>query len=99
MLVELLPGTLPDLLESAEWYELERVGLGADLLVEVDRAIDRIAEGPLRFPAVRGKVRRAQVDRYPFGVYFLLRPDRAVIFTVTHLSRDPAVWQNRIPRK
>jgi toxin ParE1/3/4 len=97
MIVEVLPDVSPELMESADWYELEREGLGADLLVEVDRGIDRIGEGPFRYPVVYRNIRRLQVDRFPFGIFFLIRDDRAIEFAITHLSRDSATWQMHIP--
>ena len=97
MRVQVLSTVWPDLLESAEWYELEKVNLGVDLLVEVERALEQVGEGPLRYPAVRGEIRRAQVNRFPFGVYFIVRPDCVVVFAINHFSRAPSAWMRRIP--
>jgi hypothetical protein len=41
--VYIAPAVFPDLLESAEWYEVEQEGLGADLLLEVDSVLEQIA--------------------------------------------------------
>jgi hypothetical protein len=96
--VLIAPAVFPDLLESAEWYELERQGLGVELLVEVDAVIDQIKDAPARFPRVEGELRRAQVHRFPFGIFFRVDGNRVVVFAILHLSRDTSEWKRRARR-
>jgi hypothetical protein len=37
-----------DVRAAARWYELQRSGLGREFVAEVDAALNRIAENPLR---------------------------------------------------
>lgn len=46
-IVDILPASLSDILEAAQWYEDEREGLGADFAAEVDKAIDWLGERAL----------------------------------------------------
>ncbi len=85
-----------DALEAATWYEGERVGLGAQFLGELRATFLRIDEGPLRFPAVFREVRRAILHRFPFGVFFVVDAERAVVLAITHLRRHPNTWQTRV---
>ena len=81
--------------ESAEWYEDQRQGLGFEFIDHVQAVLDRIAEDPLRYPVVLRDIREAIVSKFPFAVYYRVKPDRVVILAVFHCSRDPAVWQSR----
>jgi hypothetical protein len=47
------------------------------------------------FPIVAGRIRRALVNRFPFGVFFVLVNDTAIVIAVMHLNRGPGSWQAR----
>jgi plasmid stabilization system protein ParE len=84
-----------DLKQATRWYDKQRQGLGDDLMDEVVETIDKILDRPLSFPVVYRDIRRALLDRFPYGVYFRMRGDTIVITAVHHGSRDPSRWQNR----
>lgn len=46
-------------------------------------------------PLVYRDVRRALLKRFPYGVFFRLRPDRIRVLAILHLSRDTSRWQRR----
>jgi toxin ParE1/3/4 len=81
--------------ESARWYNNESLGLGEAFLEIVEQALDAISENPYQFPRVHRDVRRALLKRFPFGIFFRIRPDRIKVLAIVHLSRDPARWQRR----
>jgi hypothetical protein len=84
-----------DALEAASWYQGERAGLGTEFLSELRATLSRIEEGPSRFPVVIREVRRAILHRFPFGVFFIVELEGAVVLAITHLRRHPSVWQRR----
>ena len=84
-----------DALEAASWYEGERAGLGTEFLGELRATFSRIEGGPQRFPAVFREVRRAILHRFPFGVFFIVEAESAVVLAITHLRRHSSVWQAR----
>jgi hypothetical protein len=92
MRMRVLPAVWSELFSSAAWYELERRGLGADLLDEAAATLDRIESDPRIFPRVRGGIRRAQLRRFPFGVFFEIFDDAIVIYCIIHLARDENAW-------
>jgi hypothetical protein len=49
---------------------------------------------PLRFPVVHGTVHRALLRRYPFAVFFRIRPDtpHIVVLAVFPQQGNPARW-------
>lgn len=76
--------------DSIAWYERQREGLGREFRAAVEEYFQRIANNSGRFPKVRGEVRRAVVlRRFPFVIHFLIEPERIVVFSVFHTSREP----------
>jgi plasmid stabilization system protein ParE len=61
----------------------------------VQKVLDTIAANPERYPLVSDDVREALVSRFPYCVYYRVKPDRVVVIAVFHTSRDPSVWQGR----
>ena len=81
--------------EAARWYDVESPGLGAAFLEVVTQTLVEIVENPRRFPLIHRDVRRALLRRFPYGIFFRLRPDRIRVIAIIHLSRDPRLWQRR----
>ncbi len=81
--------------DAALWYESQRLGLGGDFVAEVQQVLDTIAVHPDRYPIAAGDVRETPVSRFPYCVYYRVKPDRVVVIAVFHTSRDPSVWQGR----
>ena len=80
---------------ATAWYEGQRAGLGTDFVGEVQNVLDTISRQPLRFPVASGDVREAPVSRFPYCVYYRVKPMRVVVIAVFHTSRNPAAWQSR----
>ena len=78
-----------DIAAAYDWYEEQREGLGKEFLAEVSVAIDAVQSEPLRFPAIFRSLRRALVHRFPYGVFFVARPDTIVVVAAMHLARNP----------
>lgn len=93
--LEVRPEAELDALEAALWYDGEREGLGTEFLAALRATLARVEEGPRRFPLVFREFRRAILQRFPFGVFFIVEDELATVVAVTHLHRDPSVWQTR----
>jgi toxin ParE1/3/4 len=82
--------------DSIAYYENEREGLGQEFRTIIEQHFQRIADHPERFAKVRGEVRRTVVlRRFPFLIHFLIEPERIVILSVFHTSRDPEQLKSR----
>ena len=82
--------------DSIAYYESESAGLGREFRAFIEQHFQRIADNPEWFSKVRGEVRRAVVlQRFPFVIHFLTEPERIVILSVFHTSRDPAQLKSR----
>jgi plasmid stabilization system protein ParE len=87
-----------DITEAALWYEARGEGLGVDLMGEIGAVVRRIVESPLSFPLLRRspEVRRALTRRFPYRVFFILRDDAVIVFSVMHAARHDRRWQARL---
>jgi plasmid stabilization system protein ParE len=84
-----------ELSEAALWYELEKEGLGTRFENEVNRVLVRVERAPLQFPEVEPGIRRALLNRFPYGIFFTEGPDEIEVLAVFHLHREPGGWRNR----
>jgi len=82
---------------SKEFYESKQEGLSKDFVKEVDKTIDRIVQNPEQFPKVKQKqVRKANVNRFPFGIYFAVKDTIINILAVFNYSRNPKKLKKRL---
>jgi toxin ParE1/3/4 len=83
------PKVAVELEEAAEWYSIQKPGLGDDFLAHFWKDIDSIAEAPLRWPKYFGPVRRYVMSRFPYLIYYEVDGEIVRILRVVHASRDP----------
>ncbi|MBU0499114.1 MAG: type II toxin-antitoxin system RelE/ParE family toxin [Gammaproteobacteria bacterium] len=84
-----------DLEEDSTWYEEQRKGLGHEFLDAVLAKLDAVSENPKMFPLVHKDMRRAVINRFPFGIYYRIETETIIVFAVMHGSRHPHHWQQR----
>jgi plasmid stabilization system protein ParE len=84
-----------DIAEAARWYEQRSPGLGSEFLRAVDVTLAEIARMPERYPIVRGGARRALLRRFPYAVFFVVRPNLVSVIACLHARRDPRHWRER----
>jgi plasmid stabilization system protein ParE len=91
------PEAEADLTDAAVWYDSRVSGLGLELISEVHSAIGRALNNPESFTRVRPSptVRRVLTRRFPYRVFFIVRPDALVVFAVLHAARHDRIWQHR----
>jgi plasmid stabilization system protein ParE len=84
-----------DIRQAVAWYA-ERSKYAASRLVhELDAAYERILENPLQSPVVTQDVRRALLERFPYGVYYVELAMSVEVIAVLHLMRYPETWRLR----
>lgn len=95
------PEAEADITDAALWYESREPGLGLELVSEVRSAISRALKNPESFKHVRRNptVRRVLTRRFPYRVFFIVRPDAIVVFAVLHATRHDRVWNRRAEHK
>jgi len=70
---------------------------GMTATAEVHSAITRALQRPESFIRMRRNplVRRVLTRRFPYRVFFIVRPDAIVVFAVVHAARHDRVWKHR----
>jgi plasmid stabilization system protein ParE len=95
--VVLTPEAEADYEDAYNWYDA-RNPVNADRFeARVQDVYDRISANPLLHQKVFGDVRRAVVAKFPYAVLYIPEAARVVVIAVFHTSRDPRVWQRRVP--
>lgn len=90
------PEAEEELLEAARYYETCRSTLGLRFLDAVVRGLEDVAENPEIRPVLSGRVRRYLIDRFPYGLLYVVLPDVVTIVAVMHLHRRPGYWRGRL---
>lgn len=93
--LSLRPRALAEVEAARDRYAL--VGHRDTFLDELDFVFHAIQAMPLRFPIVYRTIHRALLRRYPFAVFFRIRPDteHVVVLAVFPQRGDPAQWPKR----
>ena len=82
--------------EALRWYERRRAGLGGGFVVEVDRAVTRIAAAPERGQVIGGRFRCVRLRRFPYRlIYEILDAANVLVVAVAHQRRRPGYWSRR----
>lgn len=79
-----------------DWYERQRPGLGEDFLAALDEALERLQVTPQGHPAIYRNIRRVSAQRFPYGVFYRLHPDRIEVVAIQHSRQDPRRWKSRL---
>jgi len=61
----------------------------------LDQALIHIRTHPESFPVIHEKIRRANLRRFPFGVFYVQRADHVFVLGVVHHARHPNLWKRR----
>ena len=93
--LSLRPRALAEIEAARDRYAL--VGHRDSFLDELDSVFEAIQTMPLRFPVVYSTIHRALLRRYPFAVFFRIRPktEHVVVLAMFPQRDDPARWPKR----
>ena len=89
------PEAEQELAEAREWYRVRSEVAAQAFALEIDHAVARILETPLRYPFGRRGERRFVLDRFPYTILYRTRENDVFITAVAHQSRRPGYWRHR----
>jgi len=95
MKLKLLTAAKSDVADAIAYYNTKKPGLGSEFAGEVRKAIERILQFPKAWVSVSANVRRCQINRFPYGVFYSLMGETVIVVAVLHGRREPRVWQAR----
>lgn len=89
------PSAEKDALEAANWYNEKVVGLGNEFLMALDAKINAIQRSPNHFQKEHKNIRRALIERFPYGIFFIVEELTIYILAIQHTSRYPGIWKKQ----
>lgn len=77
-------------MDSRDWYEHRRKGLGKKFISIIEMKISEICEHPYAHPKKKTKYHReAIVSMFPFKIIYAIHRKEIVIQAVFHTKRNP----------
>ncbi len=93
MNVEVLRAAEAELSEAVAYYDLQRDGLGSELVDAFDEAMRRV----LDFPEAWSKTVRCCIfKRFEYGIIYTICNETIFVLAVMHLKRRPGYWKKRL---
>ncbi len=75
--------------ESFDWYESQQTSLGEKFRFEVRECIDRLTTKTVDYQAYYESIRKVELKRFPYHLYYKREPERIVILGLFHIKRNP----------
>ncbi|NTU70719.1 MAG: type II toxin-antitoxin system RelE/ParE family toxin [Coriobacteriia bacterium] len=89
------PAAAFELNEAADFYDLERAGLGSEFLDAVGHALSLVSGAPEAYPVELGETRKCVVGRFPYSVMYWVDARGVHVSAIAHHRRRPAYWDDR----
>jgi toxin ParE1/3/4 len=95
------PEAQAEILEAADWYDLQDAGLGDEFLAEIESAMSLVSSCPDVWPAWPNSSRRPPIQRYLlkrfhfFPLAYRQFQDHVLVLAVVHARRTPFYWLAR----
>lgn len=85
-----------DVATTQEWYAQQLTPrLDIRFRDELEATLEKIEAFPTGFPVVFGDIRRANLRRFPYAVFFHQRGEHFFVLAVVHHARHPGGWKRR----
>ncbi len=81
-----------DFIEAFDWYEMQRKGLGSELELCIEARLNGIARNPFGYQLRYKDVHVAFVERFPYGIHYLIDGHDIQVIGIFHMSRNPTRW-------
>ncbi|OGQ52198.1 MAG: plasmid stabilization protein [Deltaproteobacteria bacterium RIFCSPLOWO2_02_FULL_53_8] len=85
-----------EFVESVDYYNEQRSGLGFEFAAEVKNTLERIRLFPDAWPLLSNRTRRCITNRFPYGIIYQVRHDMVLVVAIMHLKREPKIWHERV---
>jgi toxin ParE1/3/4 len=77
-----------DIQSAYDWYQAKQPGLGTEFIEDFRRAYYRLRRSPDFYSIRFFNVRRLNLERFPYGIFYVLKPDQIQMLGLLHASRD-----------
>lgn len=89
------PSASRELNEAADFYDLERLGLGTEFLDAAEAALLSVAKNPGAFPTVVGETHKRVIKRFPYSIVYWFDDTAVHVSAIAHHPRRPGYWGER----
>lgn len=77
-----------DFQSAYSWYEGECAGLGLEFATEFRTAYKKLHRGPLLYAVRFSGIRRLNLDRFPYGIFYTIHKNEIRVLAILHGSRE-----------
>lgn len=77
-----------DISEAIDWYENQQAGLGLEFASELLSRYRNLVRDAPHYAVRFADVRRLNLDRFPYGLFYVIRAQEIWLLAVLHASRD-----------
>jgi plasmid stabilization system protein ParE len=91
------PAAKLDIMESIQWYNEQKSGLGRRYYSSVKQAMKLIRKGPEMFQIRYKTLRMVPLEKFPFMILYQIDQAKKLVAVaaVLHTSRNPKMWKER----
>ncbi|WP_460685324.1 type II toxin-antitoxin system RelE/ParE family toxin [Niabella aquatica] len=77
-----------DIEQAFVWYESQKLGLGYELIEEIENCYQQICGNPAYYGFVNKTFRRIHLDRFPYRLIYEVENDMVIINSFDHTKQD-----------
>jgi plasmid stabilization system protein ParE len=77
--------------DAYDWYEDQQAGLGNEFAQDFLKRYRDLVNRPKLYAVRFADVRRLNLDRFPYGLFYTIRANEVWLLAVLHASRDTKV--------
>lgn len=75
--------------EAFAWYAQPHIRKSEAFLVELEHTSDFLASNPYLYPRVEDALRRANLSRFPYSLFYVIDDEIVNVLSCFHQHRDP----------
>lgn len=84
-----------DIKAAYDWYEKQRSGLGENFLLALEESYAKIKREPKLYQLIYKSVRRKLIQRFPYGIFFIIEDKKIIVIAIMHTKRNQSSWNRR----
>jgi toxin ParE1/3/4 len=85
-----------DILDAYTWYERRLTGLGEEFEASLEKGFETLLQDPFLFQTRYRNLRIYFIEKFPFGIHYLVDENSIKVFGVFHTSLSPRNWLSRL---
>ncbi|MBK5206831.1 MAG: type II toxin-antitoxin system RelE/ParE family toxin [Polaromonas sp.] len=75
--------------EAFAWYDQSHIGMGKAFLTELEHTSGFLSNNPYLYPRIEQKMRRANLNRFPYSLFYVIDDEVVFVLSCFHQHREP----------